>query len=255
MLASAVAQPVPPLTQEQRTQLAAAEESGLPDEPALYPLLENVLTWDAEVAAEMAASGDAAGVTRPDYAALADRPSEYRGRLFMVEGRFAGRQRRQRLMRNGPWGSAVTEWGVVVDPKRGGGAERVAVVYLVDPTPSGQAPREGAWVRVVGRFYKFWEDRDASGRAVSYPVFVGRSPAVPEVRPAETPWRGLIVAGVLVLAGGMVVLRWWVYRPVRPRRRLRSARQSEAIAEAVDDLPRDPADAMARLEERASPRR
>jgi hypothetical protein len=245
--------PLPALTDEQRTQLATADDHRPPDEPALYPLLVNVASWDAAAVREMAASGEipglAPGSLPPDYEKLLDEPDAFRGELFLVEGRYAGRQRRQRLLRGGPWGPAVTEWGVVVDAQRGGGAERVAVVYLVDPTPSGDAPREGAFVRVVGRFYKVWEDRDAAGGVTRYPVFVGVSPAVPQWRADEGAWTTVIVAAVFVLAGGMVVLRWWTRRRGRPRRRVRAG-AADSFEGDDEELPGDPAEALEQLEAR-----
>ena len=170
---------LPPLTDAQREQLATADESQKPDQPALYALLPNVLEWDRSEAAR----GYVPGAAVPDFEALWTDPQTERGELFVIEGTYAGRQRSMQLLRPGPWGEALTEWGVVVGGRHGGGgvasgAEQVVIVYLVDPSGQIEPPPAGAKVRLAARFYSLWSDQDAQGHAQVYPVFVGRSAEV-----------------------------------------------------------------------------
>jgi hypothetical protein len=230
------------LTAEQRVQLATADDRRLPDEPALYPLLANVASWEPGAARAVAEGDDA---SPPDWASLVDSPGDYRGRLLVVEGRYAGRPRRQALRRAGPWGGSVLEWGLVTRAADGG--EVVALVYLVDAAGRITPPRDGARVRVAGRFYKVWTDRDAGGEPRVYPVFVGREPVVVAAA-AGGPGRGVIVVGLLAAVGALAALRWWAWRGrrrARPRRALRN-RDNESSGD-VRELPDDPAEALRAL--------
>ena len=254
---------VPSLTEAQYVQLATADDTRPPDEPAWYGLLANVASWptpDADsteaagpVALSKETSGDGAV---PDYTALLDEPAAHRGELKVVEGRFAGRQRRLRVLRDGPWGQALTEWGVVVDPAAGGGRERVAVVYLVDPNGRQATPRENQRVQVLTRFYKLWQDVDADGQATTYPVFVGRYAALiePEAAARRGMFRDLLVAAIVVLMVSLLGVRWWARRLGATRRRRREAWQRSPMADEMDAddevvLPSDPAEALAALDD------
>ena len=72
---------VPPLTREQQLQLdTAADFTTTYDEGALYPLLNNAMTWK---------DGDEAGATVPDYKAILDKPADARGKLFYLRATFS----------------------------------------------------------------------------------------------------------------------------------------------------------------------
>ncbi len=182
---------ITPLSEGQRRQLATTTDGAVVDGAGLYALLANVAAWPApEVlpgADPAGVEGDVEGglppgVARPDWAALLGEPGAFRGDLFLVEGRYGGRQRRMELLRPGAWGEAMIEWGVVADAAGAGGRGEagrdavVAVVLFVDSGGTMRPPAggEGARVRAVGRFYKVWEDRDATGAERRYPVFVAR---------------------------------------------------------------------------------
>lgn len=248
----------PPLTEAQAIQLATADDTRPPDEPAWYGLLSNIASWPAEMQITRGPhSAEDGGAVMPDYAALFDDPAAHRGELVVVEGRFAGRQRRQVVLREGPWGRALTEWGVVVDPKPGGGQERIVIVYLIDPDGRQAVPRRNQRVQILARFYKLWNDVDADGNPATYPVFVGRAAALiePETVAASQIFRQLIVGAIIVLTAGMFGIRWWARRRrVAGRRpRVGERRRAESRPDAFDDedgppLPDDPAEALAALD-------
>lgn len=246
---------IPDLTAAQQTQLATADDTRAPDEPAWTGLLVSVATWDPAEAAR----GFVPGATMPDYGKLLAEPGAYRGELFVVEGRYAGRQREMRTRRAGPWGESLVEWGVL--PKHAGPGERqdvVAMVYLVDPAGEITPPREGQTVRLAARFYKTWTDVDADGVPRTYPVFVGRSASV--VGEASGGGRGhvAIVGGVIVLSGLLFLVMLARKRRGGPaggaaqrERVLERLRQDADDAEfetSADDLPDDPAAALEQLE-------
>ena len=228
---------VPPLSDAQRETLATAIDDGLQlDEAALYPLLENALLWDGL---------DESGARVPDYDALLSRPAEARGDLFLIEGRFAGRTRRFGLVRSGVWGEALTEWVLVLreDP------EEVAVVYFVDSGGTLEAPAIGAGVRVVGRFYKVWADRDQDGNPARYLTFVARSPKVlgnpvPEAGPSMLP--------MLLLVAVLGVVYILVRRMGKPDRHGPHTRRSRHRP-PDDVILSDPAEALQRMAERHDP--
>ena len=189
MLVGGVLGAVPPMDAGQRAQLETASEAVGPDEAGLYALLANVAEWEGGEGGEEARrhggtearSGEVgeggegglpAGVARPDWGALLAEPAAFRGDVFLVEGRYAGRQRRVELVRPGVWGGAVTEWGVVVDGASGGGeasgGEIVAVVYFVDPKGSwcrrrGARGRGCGWWGGSTRYGPTWTRRGRSG--------------------------------------------------------------------------------------------
>ena len=241
-------QAVPPLTPEQREQLASATDGVGPDEAALYPLLDNAMQWQP---------GDEAGAAIPDYAVLLGGPEAHRGKLFLIEGIFAGvpEDRKDlkvgRLSRPGPWEDSLEDWGIVLqrDPPL------TLVVLLVAPP---ETPRRETPVRVAARFYKLWETQNRRDEPMRYPVFVGHSATVVG-KPAMNqgpPWGVMVV--ILVLAGfGFYQLRRTVgqarRRPVGHRRDT----ESPAPREPSDDepstqppLPEDPVDALDELQRR-----
>ena len=250
------AQTLPPLSETQRIQLETADDTRPPDEPAWYGLLEHVAAWDPERLAALLAPDSERCPLPPPLELLHQNPTDHRGQVFLIEGRFAGRQRRQPVLRAGPWGRALTEWGVVVDPPTRSGAQRVAIVYLTDPDGRQAVPRRNQRVRLLGRFYKLWADTDGHGNPQTYPVFVGQSAVLLEPNATDrTRMLGqLVFAAVAVLVAGLVVLRWWARRRaprrLRPSERLRAGRRTQPPDPAVaTDLPDDPAEALAALNE------
>src|SRR5690606_33143733 len=196
-----------PLTEDQRAQLATAEDhSPLLDEAAWYPLIEHALAWEP---------GDEAGAVVPDYAELLAQPQADRGTLFLIEGQLA-RAQRVGLARPGAWGDTLTEWTIVTDANDPDDRadDTVAVVYLVDPAGAFAATADRSTVRVPARFYKVWSDRDLTGAATDYLTFVGRHPTILREGPvrvdrsevaATVPWWLMIPVLVFLLVGLVLV--------------------------------------------------
>ena len=189
-----------------------------------------------------------------DLRGLVADPAAARGAVLVVEGRFAGRVRDVKLLRGGPWGKTVTEWGLVVDgPKDAAG--RVAIVYFAGAVTR---PRDRQRVRVVGRFFKTWTDVDAAGVETTYPVFVA-APFWVTVGGERTGarWQVMVVL-VLGLTAGLWgvrrVLRREKRRPTRTALKDRGTRGQRGDAMEVEDagLPEDPAEALGVLRERGN---
>lgn len=234
---------VPPLTQEQQTQLAATnDDSPKLEEPALEALLTNVLQWEP---------GDESGARIPDYDALLADPAAGRGELYLIEGRFAGRARRYPLTaKNHPWlGDALTEWVILVrdDP------EEVAVVYFIDPDGKIEPPQTGAQVRMVGRFYKVWADSDKDGNPTRYLTFIARSAKVVGGRAASESSAMLPMLLLVVVLGVAYILIRRMSKPPRSARRLSpNTGRHGMLSDRLDGLtasPDDPARALQELAE------
>lgn len=254
---------LPPLTDAQRAQMDTADDAlGQWDTAALYPLLTNAVTWgDTDPAALLP------GAIIADYEALRAQPAFYRGQIVIIEGQFR-EERKQQLLRPGPWGETVTRWVVQV----GSGIDDVAVIYLTDALPP---PDLGAKVRVQARFYKLWPARAADGEPVTYVTFVGHSAAVldapaPRRRDATSgggsgPRLGVMVTVALVVGALFFMLRRMTRLSLTPRplpsqlRRQHDTEGRDSRHEPADDesdgedgppLPENPADALAELERR-----
>lgn len=261
----------PPLTDAQRDVLdanASDYDAGLEAGPAIYPLLENAAGWPAD---DFAGDAGAATPPTPDYAFLLDNPRAVRGEVFLIEGTFieqvrfptAERDGRDRLQRSGHplWGSQLTGWGIKV----GEGADDVVMVYFVDPEASIDPPRNGAQVRVAARFYKVWTVADRDGRDFDFLAFVGGAREVVGgggASPGGPGWNKIIVMLVLVAAGGFYGMRVFLARKqnagrahsqalLDQRRHDRDTAGMDDEEELVDpNLPEDPAEALAYLQER-----
>ena len=229
---------VTPLTPAQQTQLdTAGDFTGQFDEGALYPLLQNAWEWQ---------NSDEAGAVIPDYAAIRQSPAEYRGQLFLIEGRFAGRSKKiEYLARPGPWDDKLREWVVVVDSSK----DEVAVAYLTHPPV---VPTAGARVRLAVRFYKALSDKDINGKPTDYLLFVGHSATVVDagrgVGGAGSGSRPLVLVLAILAAGWYLLRRALRAKPLRADQRRVS--QADIDAEQVMDeeteleLPDDPAQAL-----------
>ena len=242
----------PPLTDPDRAQLDDAVDGGYVDEGSLYPLLRNAMEW---------IPGNEGDARIPDYDALLNQPADFRGQIFLVEGRFA-RHRRFNLARPGPWGDAVTEWVVLVRQQ----PDEVAVIFFVDPQATMPAPRQSQPVRVAARFYKVWRDRDANNQPSQFLVFVARSPRAEggsEIGRGEANDGRVLVLLVLVLLLILVPLLAILLWQARKAKRLRMIRRSEAHHGPADHhapsgeagrfeshFPEDPAQALAELNRR-----
>ncbi len=232
---------VPPLTEDQQAQLAINDDSEQLEGPTLFPLIENVMTWDAQ-------GKDEADAHIPDYDALLSAPAINRGELFLIEGKFAGRARRYGLVQSGQWGDALTEWVLLVqdDP------QQVAVVYFVDPSGELAPPHTGSHVRVLARFYKLWHDTDQDGNPTRYLTFIARSPSPATPTPAKPMFLLLpMVGGVLVL----VVVYIYVRRLSRsqnddhpPHSHTPKPPHDVMLSDSANQpLPQDPAEALRQL--------
>ena len=255
---------VPPLAETDQRQLAdVADDTGRFDAGPLYPLLRNVMQWDPPVSS--------AGARIPDYAALEKTPGAHRGEMFVIEGIF-GNAGRFALSRSGPWGEALTQWGVKIPAEKLPGDEpRFVAVFFVDPKNSMTKPLVGTEVRIVGRFYKLWRtDTGGEGeqkRTETFPTFIARSAEVTggtqlSSRPSLT--FVAIVLGVLLVVFGYFfrrARRLSKAEPAAPRRNApragTPARRDEAdAADAGDEeddeapLPQDAPDALDELARR-----
>jgi hypothetical protein len=229
---------VPPLSDAQRSRLnTPIDDVGELEDASLYPLLENMLSWEA---------GDETGARVPDYDALLSQPSVGRGELFLIKGRFAGRARRYELRHTGPWGEALTEWVLLVRDE----PEEVAVVYFVDPEGELQAPAVGARVRVVGRLYKVWADTDQAGEPARYMTFVARWPEVAGGQ-AVRGYDPLLPMLLLVAVLGVVYLL--VRRMGRTKPHDSRLARHPTPPSGDDAMLSDPAEALRRMAERDQP--
>ncbi len=256
-LASARAERVGALTVERAVQVGTAIDESHPDQAALYALMADVMEWPTVVSDTGARVADVEGM-------LAE-PASWRGALVVLEGRYAGRQRRIALQRaGGPWGDAVTEWGVTVAGAAGAQGERgIVIVWFADEAGAVSPPRHDAPVRVIGRFLNVWADVDASGAASRYPVIVARRADELSSSGAvgggvnRSNGAGVVLVLLLVLVYAVWRLRKWgrvshAERRVLHRDRLAQARLERGLAtpareepddDAVD-LPSDPAAAL-----------
>ena len=250
----------PALTEGQQARLEDVTDRSLAwEEAGLYALLENVAGWER---------GDERGARVPDYEQLLADPAAARGETFLIEGRFAGHSEelgfapQVPLSRPGPWGEALTQWGVVIDDQ----TKQAVVVYLVDPENQLPQPRRGQQVRVPARFYKVLRGQALDDQPMDFLTFVGRGPTVVEQAQAgqEDEGMGSAVLAVLLLAaaGALGLLIWRLNRgqglSLNPRPLPTQQRRREE-AEAVrllnqqpgeDRLPQDPADALDALASR-----
>ena len=257
----------PALTPAQQTQLDSARDN-LPDtdEGALYPLLENALAWP---------DGVQAGAILPDYHAIAQHPASHRGQLFLIEGTLRQIRPVGKLALPGPWDGRITEWAI----QYGHEPSDMLIVNLLDAPPDA---REYKQVRLAARFYKLWPTTSQTGQARTFMVFVGHDAIITGARPGVMFDTGVIKSFVLVLCLLAIGL-FWVFRrlprmsmtpkPTARQLQRRLARErheaqshpphaddTQHTAASSDDdespeppLPRDPAQALAAMDDRPPP--
>lgn len=242
----------PPLTEAQWHQLRTATDGDDRfDAPALYALLPGLIRWDP---------GDERGAAVPDWNAIQADPSAHRGAVLLLEGEVR-RTRSLRLQRAGDWGPELIEWAVASqdDP------EKIVLVYLL-PSAAAQAgptPSRGTPVRLAGWFYRLYQDpktgqgptgAGAGNDALAYPMLLAGTATIVSTNPSNASRSSLLIAAVVVLAVGVVALRWfrgrhdgYLGRPGERRRRERSGlnlapHPGQTPAEV--ELPDDPAEAL-----------
>ena len=163
------------------------------------------------------------------------------------------------LSRPGPWGDKLQVWSVSPDHK---GDDQIEVL-LVDGPSEKDLPRIRQNIRLVARFYKIWQDRDYTGAARSYPVFVGHSARVILPPGAGTDMTSAIPNPMLiaVIVLGVAVMIVTAYRFFSSHQRVRSrvvvTEEDQPPEEPTDDveadedpLPKDPIEAMQEMERR-----
>ncbi|MCC6680796.1 MAG: hypothetical protein IT445_07825 [Phycisphaeraceae bacterium] len=230
---------VPPLSDAQRAQLDDAVDRGYVDEPALYPLLENALTWPAD---------DEVGAVVPDYKTIYQQPATERGKLFLIEGVLL-RTRRLELTQRGDWGDAVTELAL-----KAPGQDEAVVVLLADPQNRWSINARSQSVRVAARFYKIWSDTDQHGQATNYLLFIAHQPKIAAIdNPAAAPRNGIFITLAILT---LLLFLWSYFRgkarhgAVRTRTSGRSSQETAELLQESEHLPADPADALAEMDNR-----
>ena len=270
---------IPDLTEEQQERIQAARDnSGRPDDPAMYALLENAKEW----------TGGEQGVSVADYGAMLQSPEEHRGELYLIEGELQMVVPVDGLSRSG-W-EKVSQW-VIKTYDRAGTTEvsgdnsktdsgrrattelnnrsatpgPVVIVYLLNPpktTPYRTTPtiplEQGSEVRLPARFYRLRDVENQDNRKTTYLTFVGNHVTQFEDREPEPSMpRSLVVAVCLCVLGMYWIIRYYTKNRktkvramselLEKRRRERQAFDDEHPIEEVD-LPDDPAAALATLD-------
>jgi len=182
----------------------------------------------------------------PDYGAIRQSPAEYRGKLFLIEGKLVRRELVDGLARSGEWDGRLEQWVI----QWGRSFDDVAVVYVVTP-PASVSP--GQQVRLAARFYKLWQTGDEQGKSFAFVTFVGH-----DARRIAGSWTdgsstqlAMTLLVVLLMVGAYLLLRRRVSlatgRSDFPRPRHDHEGQ---IAQEHDVLPNDPTEALAELRRR-----
>jgi hypothetical protein len=237
----------PPLSLDQRRDLAGASDDADHREQAFLALVQNVRSWPSPPAD----SGEPIRLS-PDFASLLRSPGDCRGDLCRIIGELV----QQTAL--GPPYEDVVEWFV-----RDQRSQAPVIVYVVK-SDGDRAFHDRQRVQIDGRFYKRMRFAARDGKVREYPAFVGRFPLEQPALPGPTVGgRGLDL--LAVLAGPVVLLvvvllgvRAWASR----KGRMNADRLRDGLAAwlgtpdecEVDDapgLPDDPAAALAELRRRA----
>lgn len=217
---------LPPLSDEARTALGACADGHDHNEEAFAYLVGAVRDWTP------AALETARGQPLPAEQLIAGR-DEARGLVVEVSGTLAQRDRLEDFWED------IEEWYVRLPDGR------AVCVFVVDPP---ETPRDSD-VRLLGLSYKRIDATGRDGQPRSYAGLVARVAAIePKTARAArgaVPLIGLVIA----MLGALVFLRWRVAKLRQPRvaKEVPSGR-----FDAADELPQDPAEALAALRRRNS---
>lgn len=234
-----------PLTEEQRIAIETARDGYDQREQAFTMLLENARSWTpgsqtpGRQTPGMEVQGEAV-LARPDDASVVERPDEFRGRLFEVEGVI------QQQMRLANPEEGVMEWFIRTD-------DGVPLVIYMDEKALGEPWRDGQRVWMLARFYKAIElpARDDVTRRYAafvggFPTAIGPHPRGSAVTPRPPTW---LVTALLIMIVIFVIAALVARSRRRPTRGGRIAINGPRVDEA-GSLPDDPAEALAELRRR-----
>ncbi|MEO0474576.1 MAG: hypothetical protein AAF085_01215 [Planctomycetota bacterium] len=247
----------------------------LDTQPGFYVLLKNASTWPGD---DFSGDAGAAVAPPPDYGFLKDKPEKARGNVYLVEGWFIGADRWPTLANHESeklhttldpkLGEQVTRWTIVTEKDN---ESATVLVLFHDPNAKMATPEAGSKVRIAARFHKLWTIPSAGGRPFDYPTFVGgATQTVADTSGSSASGKSdspitLVLAGVLVLAGFFVGMRYLMRRlgsgtgggtmlqdRIDEMRREREANEQDEPEEEedVDDLPKDPVAALDVLRDR-----
>ncbi len=217
---------LPPLSDEARTALSACADGHDHNEEAFAYLVGAVRDWTP------AALATARGQPLPAEQLIAGR-DDARGLVVEVIGILAQRDRLEDFWED------VEEWYIRLPD---GGA---VCVFVVDPPAT---PR-GSDVRLVGLSYKRVDATGRDGQPRSYPAVVARVAAIESMTARATRGAVPLIGLVIAMLGALVFLRWRVAKLARPR--VAKEIPSDRF-DAPDELPQDPAEALAALRRRNS---
>ena len=229
---------VPPLSDELITALETAVDDRDHQEEAFALLLDHVGTWSA---------GEGVGTTQirlnPDYAALMNDPSAYRGDLYRLRGIL---QQHARL--DSPF-EGTWEW-FIRDQKK-----QPMAVYLPDSIDLVRFT-DGQRIEIFARFYKRIEVIARDGKKHQYPAFVGNYPRITTGK-RGSEWGSFLPVIVFFVAflGGVFLILFLYTRQYRRNQftDLEAHYHPESpVLDESTDLPDDSAQAMAVLHRRAS---
>jgi hypothetical protein len=225
---------VVPLSPDEQHRLASSVDGNDERDAAFAALVENVRRWTAGV-------GDAPIRLHPDFGAMIDNPSAYRGDLCRVRGAL---QQHNRLP---PPHEAIWEWFVRTD------SGRPVIVYVVDLDDAARF-MDGRTVEVDARFYKRVDARAREGTIRQYAAFVGAFPRAMGATGAASA-RGAAAERLWLIAAptGAMLVVFIVLLMLARRREPAKPRVTRGPRANVDqeELPDDPAEALAELKRRA----
>jgi len=227
---------IPPLTPDERGLLETAYDGRTHEEPAFRGLLSNTARWTGDV-------GDAPIRLEPNFAALLERPDEFRGALCLIDGRI------EQIETLRPPYENVHAWFI-----REANSRPVIVYVDFRTAPSEQVGRfrPGSRAAIAARFYKRIDAEDQRGREQAYAAFVGAHPEL--LAPDHVGLSAAaLMAGLVGLLGVAFIVIWIIARRAARRPVSAPVHTIDEDSEPHDDLelPDDPAQALAVLRDAA----